>query len=47
MKVFTVVGAVTCGLLALTLVSMLFKCAAGDSVPARTVLELPKACRAA
>ena len=40
MKVFTVVGAVTCGLLALTLVSMLFKCAAGDSVPARTVLEL-------
>jgi protease-4 len=40
LKVFTVIGAITCGVLALTLVTMLFKCAAGDDVPSRTVLEL-------
>lgn len=40
MKVFTVIGAITCGLLALGLVSMMFKCASGESVPSRTVLEL-------
>ena len=40
-KIFTVVGAITCGLLALGLVSAMFQCASeGGGVPSKTVLEL-------
>lgn len=40
MRTFTVMGAITCGVFALVLVSLLFRCAGGDDVPRRTVLEL-------
>ena len=40
MKVFTVVGAVTCGVFALIVVTLVFTCAFKEDVPKKTVLEL-------